>query len=103
MRRHFDAAYRMAGFTPNYVLECRAPHALLAIAEARHGAAIIPSALRVHRYTLRRMRVMYRGKPLDEPLAMLWDKRPAYAKVFCEMVAEHVQQAFPIKRQSRRA
>ena len=33
MRRHFDAACRMAGFTPNYVLECRAPHALLAMAE----------------------------------------------------------------------
>lgn len=106
MRRHFDAACRMAGFTPNYVLECGAPHALLAMAEAKHGVAIIPSALRVHRYTLRRMCIMYRGKPLDEPLAMLWDKRrplPAYAKVLCEMVAEHVRQAFPIKRQSRRA
>jgi len=106
MRRHFDAACRMAGFTPNYVLECRAPHALLAMAEAGHGVAIIPSALRVQRYTLRRMRVMYRGKPLDEPLAMLWDKRrplPAYAKVFCEMVGEHVKHAFPIKRQTRRA
>jgi len=104
MRRHFDAACRMAGFTPNYVLESRAPHALLAMAEAGHGVAIIPSALRVHRYTLRRMRVMYQGKPLDEPLAMLRDKRrplPAYAKVFCEMVAEHVQQAFPIKPKAR--
>ena len=105
MRRHFDAACRVAGFTPNYILECRAPHALLAMAEAGHGVAIIPSALRVHRYTLRRMRVMYRGTPIDEPLAMLWDKRrplPAYAKVFCEMVAKHVQEAFPVKRQSRR-
>lgn len=106
MRRHFDAACRLAGFTPNYVLECRSPHALLAMAEAGHGVAIIPSALRVHRYQVRRMRVMYRGKPLDEPLAMLWDKRrplPAYAKVFCEMVAEQVQQAFPIEGESGRA
>ena len=106
MRRHFDAACRVAGFTPNYTLECRAPHALLAMAEAGHGVAIIPSALRIHRYSLRRMRVLYRGKPLDEPLAMLWDKRrplPAYAKSFCEMIAKHVQQAFPIKRQARRA
>ena len=106
MRRAFDAACGMAGFAPNYVLECRVPHALLAMAEAGHGVAIIPSALRVDRYVLRRMRVMYRGKPVNVPLGMLWDKRrplPAYAKVFCEMVAEHVQQAFPIKRQSRRA
>jgi DNA-binding transcriptional LysR family regulator len=106
MRRHFDAACRLAGFTPNYVLECRSPHALLAMAEAGHGVAIIPSALRVHRFQVRRVRVMYRGKPLDEPLAMLWDKRrplPAYARIFCDMVAEHVRQAFPIKRPSRRA
>lgn len=106
MRRHFDAACRMAGFTPNYIVECRSPHALLAMAESGHGVAIIPSALRVDRYKVRRLRVTYRGKPLEEPLAMLWDKRrslPAYAKVFCEMVAEHVQQTFPIKWQSRRA
>jgi DNA-binding transcriptional LysR family regulator len=105
MRRAFDAACGIAGFTPNYILESRAPHALLAMAEAGHGVAIIPSALRVDRYILRRMRVMYRGKPVDVPLAMLWDKRrplPAYANVLCGMVAEHVQQAFPIKRQSRR-
>jgi DNA-binding transcriptional LysR family regulator len=106
MRRHFDAACRVAGFTPNYVLECRSPHALLAMAEAGHGVAIIPSALRVHRYKVRRMRVMYRGSPLDEPLAMLWDKRrplPGYAKAFCEMVAEYVQQAFPLTGKSKRA
>jgi hypothetical protein len=55
---------------------------------------------------VRRLRVTYRGKPLDEPLAMMWDKRrtlPAYAKVFCEMLAESVQQAFPIKGKLRRA
>ncbi|HKW38746.1 MAG TPA: LysR family transcriptional regulator [Burkholderiales bacterium] len=99
MRRHFDAACRMAGFTPNYILECRSPHALLALAEAGHGVAIIPSALRVNRYRLRRMRVLYRGKPIDEPLAMIWDRRralPAYAKAFCEMLAEQVRQVFPV-------
>jgi len=104
MRRHFDAACRMAGFTPNYVLECRSPHALLALAEAGHGIAIIPSALRVGRYRLQRLRVTYRGKPIEEPLAIMWDKRralPAYAKVFCEMLAERVQRAFPVKRRSR--
>jgi DNA-binding transcriptional LysR family regulator len=106
MRRHFDAACRMAGFTPNYILESRSPHALLALAEAGHGVAIIPSALRVHRYKVRRLRVTYRGKPLDEPLAMMWDKRrtlPAYAKVFCDMVAEQVKQTFPVDRKSARA
>jgi DNA-binding transcriptional LysR family regulator len=99
MRRNFDAACRLAGFTPNNVLECRAPHGLLAMAEAGHGVAIIPSALRIRRYRVRVLRVTYRGKPLNEPLTVLSDKRrplPAYAKVFCEMLAEHVRKGFPL-------
>jgi DNA-binding transcriptional LysR family regulator len=99
MRRNFDAACRLAGFTPNNVLECRAPHALLAMAEAGHGVAIIPSALRIHRYHVRVLRVTYAGKPLDEPLTMLSERRrplPAYAKVFCAMLAEHVRKGFPL-------
>jgi len=111
MRRSFDAACRLAGFTPNNVLECRAPHGLLAMAEAGHGVAIIPSALRIHRYKVRVLRVTYRGRPLSEPLAMLFDKRrplPSYAKVFCEMLAEHVRKGFPLSHgpllsQSRRS
>ena len=101
MRRNFDAACRLAGFTPNNVLESRAPHALLAMAEAGHGVAIIPSALRIHRYRVRVLRVTYRGKALEEPLAVLSDKRrplPAYAKVFCNMLAEHVRKGFPLPR-----
>lgn len=101
MRRNFDAACRLAGFTPNNVLESRAPHALLAMAEAGHGVAIIPSALRIHRYRVRVLRVTYRGKALEEPLAVLSDKRrplPGYAKVFCDMLAEHVRKGFPLPR-----
>lgn len=106
MRKNFDAACRLAGFTPNVVLECRAPHSLLAMAEAGHGVAIVPSALRMHRYVLRLWRVTYRGRPLDEPLVMISHKRrplPAYAKVFCEMFADHVQEAFPIRTAARAA
>jgi len=100
MRRSFDSACRLAGFMPNYVLQCRSPHALLAMAEAGHGIAIIPSALRTHRYVLRRLRVLYRGKPLSEPLTMVYDKRralPAYARVFCELLAEHAKRVFPVR------
>lgn len=101
MRRHFDAACRLAGFTPNNVLECRAPHGLLAMAEAGHGVAIIPSAVRIHRYRVRVLRITYRGKPLSEPLAVVSDNRrplPAYATVFREMLSEHVRKTFPVRR-----
>jgi len=101
IRRTFDAACRLAGFKPNILLESHAPHALLAMAEAGHGVAIIPSALRTHYYRLRIVRITYRGRPLREPLAMLSDKRrplPPYAIAFYEMLAEYVREVFPITR-----
>jgi DNA-binding transcriptional LysR family regulator len=102
-RRAFDAACRLAGVVPNVLFESRAPHTLLALAEAGHGVAIIPSALRTHRYALRIFGLTYRSKPLREPLSILWDKRrplPRYAEVFCQMWADHVRQVFPITRPS---
>lgn len=100
IRRSFDSACRLAGFTPNYLLECRSPHALLAMAQAGHGIAIIPSALCIHRYALRVLRILYRGKPLSEPMVILYDRRrplPSYAKAFCDLLGEHAKRVFPIR------
>jgi DNA-binding transcriptional LysR family regulator len=102
-RRAFDAACRLAGLKPKITFESRSPHTLLALAEAGHGVAIIPSALRTHRYHLHIVGVTYRGKLLREPLTIIWDKRrplPPYAMAFCEMLGEHVRKAFPITRPS---
>jgi len=102
-RRNFDAACRLAGFEPSIKFESRAPHTLLAMAERRHGVAVIPSALRTDKHALQIVRLTYRGKPLREPLAVFWDKRrplPRYATAFCEMLAEHMRKVFPITRPS---
>jgi DNA-binding transcriptional LysR family regulator len=101
IRKLFDAACRLAGATPNIVHESRAPQALLALAEAGHGIAIIPSALRTDHYRLHILRVMCQGKPLREPLAILSDRRrplPAYAHAFRVMLAEYCRSVFPITR-----
>jgi DNA-binding transcriptional LysR family regulator len=103
VRRVFDAACRLAGVKPDILLESRAPHTLVAMAEAGHGIAIIPSALRTARYKVRLYGVTYRNKPLREQLVMLWDKRrplPPYATNFCETLAEHFRTIFPISRPS---
>src|SRR5215467_3082193 len=50
-RRAFDAASRMAGLEPSVRFESRNPHTLLALAEAGHGVAIVPSQLQCHRYS----------------------------------------------------
>lgn len=102
-RRNFDAACRLARLQPKVTFESRTPHTLLAMAESGHGVAIIPSSLRARHYQLRVCGVTYRGKPLREPLAMFWDKRrplPRYATAFCEMLAEHMREVFPITRPS---
>ena len=105
IRRTFDLACRLAGFKPNTLLECRAPHALLAMAEAGHGVAIIPCALRTKPYRLRMLRVLYRGRPINHPLTVLSNKRrplPPYAAAFCEMLTAYIREVFPLTRPSAR-
>jgi LysR family nitrogen assimilation transcriptional regulator len=75
IRRLFNAACRLADVEPSILLESRAPHTLLALAEVGHAVAIIPSVLRTDRYRLRIMHVRHRRKPLREPLVIQWDKR----------------------------
>src|SRR5262244_3687765 len=57
VRRLFDAACRLPDVRPNILLESRAPHTLLALAEIGRGVAIIPSLQRTDRYALRIARV----------------------------------------------
>ena len=98
VRKTFDAVCSLARLKPNIVIESRAPHTLLAFAEAGHGVAVIPSGLRTHRYALRTVRITYKGKPLREPLAVVWDKRrvlPRYASDFSELLAAHMRKVYP--------
>src|SRR3954470_17317306 len=103
IRRLFNAGCRLAGVEPNIVLESRAPHTLLALAEVGQGVAIIPSLLRTDRYTLRIVRVTHRGKPLRDRFAIQWDKRrpmPPYAEGFCEALAKYMREVLPITQPS---
>lgn len=99
VRATFDAACRLAGVKPEIFIESRTPHALLALAEAGHGVAVVPSVLPTNRYRLRVARITHRRRPLREAYAVLWDKRralPPYATDFCEALAAHVREVFPI-------
>jgi LysR family nitrogen assimilation transcriptional regulator len=103
IRRLFNAACRLAHVEPNIALESRAPHTLLALAEAGQGVAIIPSLLRTDRYKLRIVRVTHRRKPVREPLVIQWDNRrplPPYGERFCEALAEYMREVLPITRPS---
>jgi DNA-binding transcriptional LysR family regulator len=105
-RTTFDAACRLAGLKPQIFIESRAPHTLLALAEAGHGVAIVPSVLPTHRYRLHIARITYRRKPLQGLLTVLWDRRralPQYAKDFCEFLDAYMREVFPISRPPARA
>ena len=98
-RKTFDAICHLAGIKPNILIESRAPHTLLAFAEAGLGIAIISSAVRTDRYALRTVRVTHNRKPIQYPLAVVWDNRralPRYAQDFCEELAAHMRKLFPI-------
>jgi len=103
VRRLFDAACRVADVEPNILLESRAPHTLLALAEAGQGVAIIPSVLRTDRYGLKIARVSHRRKPLRDRYVIQWDKRrpmPSYAQNFCAELATYMRKVLPITRPS---
>lgn len=106
LRRSFDAACRLAGLRPKVFLESTTPHTLVALAEAKHGVAIIPSQFRLRNHDLRVVGLTFNGKPLRERMMLLWDKRrplPAYADAYSKMLAEHVRLVFPITRPSDRS
>lgn len=99
VRQTFDAACRLAGVKPDIFVESRTPHALLALAEAGHGVAVVPSVLPTHRYRLRVARITHRRRPLGGAYAVLWDKRralPPYTGDFCESLAAHMREVFPV-------
>ena len=103
-RKSFDAACRLAGLEPNVAVESRAPHTLLALAEAGHGVAIVQTAVPIDRYKLKIVRVKHRGKPIQLPMAAIWDKRrtlPRYAESFSELLGEHMRKVLPVARPSK--
>ncbi len=99
VRQIFDAACRLAGVKLNVLLESRAPHTLLAMAEAGHGVAIVPSVLPVNRYRVRISRITHRRIPLrGDVRGQLGQAARASAVCdrFCESLAAHMSKDFPV-------
>src|SRR5689334_13685222 len=71
-RRAFDAASRMAGLKPTIIFESRNPHTLLALDEAGHGIAVVPSQLQCWRFKLRVDGFTHRRVVCDETLTISW-------------------------------
>src|SRR3954447_133589 len=73
-RKIFDAVCQQARLNLDILFESRSPEALLTLAEAGSGIAIVTTAVRANLYPLRFVRITDRGKPIEVPQAIVWDR-----------------------------
>jgi len=98
-RQMFDAACHLANVDPVVAFEGSVAHALLALAEAGAGAAVLPSTVRTGGRPLRISRLTCRGEPVQADLLLLRDARrplPRYAEGFPEAFEAYVREIWPI-------
>jgi DNA-binding transcriptional LysR family regulator len=97
-RNVFDAACHLAGFKPTVLFEGRSVNTLLAMAEAGHGIAIIPSVLKTDPARIRTMLITHRRESLQLTVAVIWDKRrmsSRYADQFADLLAAYIRESYP--------
>ena len=99
-RQLFDAACRIAHLQPRCVLESTEPHSLIALAEADHGIAVVPSTVQFMSKMIQIMPILQDGKSLGTWSTVSWDERrtlPAYAVGFIEELDVCSRRTFPGK------
>ena len=105
-RRLFDAACGTAQVRPRIVLESNDPHSLVALAEAGHGVAVVPSTVRLFSQKVQVLSVVQKREPLGTWGAVVWDPRrslPIHATTFIDQLSAYVRDAIPGRRFDRTA
>jgi DNA-binding transcriptional LysR family regulator len=101
----FEAACQIAHIRPRVLLESVAPQTLIALAQAGHGIALVPSPVRIPR-TVRAAVVVHRGVPIGRWTVAAWDPErfvAPYAMQFVEELAGHCGRGYPGSEYVRRA
>src|SRR5258705_699468 len=101
----FEAACQVAHVWPRVLLESVAPQTLIALAQAGHGIAVVPSPVRIPRAGVRVAVVMHRGVPIGRwTVAALEPERffQLYAEQFIEQLVVHCQRDYPGRAHVRR-
>lgn len=98
-RQLFDGACRLAHLAPLVVIESSSPHALMALANQRHGIAIVPST--VHQVSAHHaIPVQFSGRQLGVTMSAIWDPRrylPPAAMAFVKEARRYTRQQYPGK------
>jgi len=97
-RELFDEACQAAQFEPSVRLESRSPQSLVALAEAGHGVAIVPSAVRLEVSRVAIAGMLDGSRPLGSWAHVIWDSRrylPTYASGFIEVLEDYTETSYP--------
>jgi DNA-binding transcriptional LysR family regulator len=97
-RQLFDAACRITHIRPRSVMESNEVHSLIALAEAGHGIAVVPSTVRFMSRKIRIMPIVQDGKSLGTWSAVVWDLRrslPVYGEAFIAELETYTRRTFP--------
>jgi LysR family cyn operon transcriptional activator len=104
--RWFEAACQVAHVRPRVLLESVAPQTLIALAQAGHGIAVVPSPVRIPHGGVRVAAVVHRGVPIGQWTVAAWEPQrflPPYAEAFIEEVVAHCQSDYPGRAYVQRA
>lgn len=94
----FDEACQSVHFVPSVRLESRSPQSLIALAEAGHGVAIVPSVVRLGASRVAIAGMLDGARPLGSWSHAVWDARrylPTYARGFIEVVQDYCKTSYP--------
>ncbi len=81
----FEAACQVAHVRPRVLLESVAPQTLIALAQAGHGIALVPSPVRIPRTGVRVAVVVHREVPLGQWTVAAWDPQRYLAALCVEI------------------
>jgi LysR family cyn operon transcriptional activator len=91
---------------PHVVFESVAPQALIALARAGYGVAVVPSAVRVAPHGVRVVPLTLRGESIGRWSMIAWEPRrflPPFAEQFIDGIVAAVQRDYPGREFTRRA
>lgn len=97
-RELFDEACQTAEFEPLIRLESRSPQSLVALAEAGHGIAIVPSAVKLEPSRVAIAGMLDGARPLGSWSHVVWDARrylPTCAQGFIEVLEDYTETSYP--------
>lgn len=99
-RRLFDAACQESGVRPRIALESVEFNALVALAEAGEGIAVVPSMVNTARHAVSAVPIVHKGTTIGAWTAFVWDRRreqPDYVRDFVREACSHLKSRYPGK------